>query len=152
MLDLRLSPEQVEATETLRKSEANQLRGMGYRETKSLSPVQGPPRNLPCIDFDVFAPAIPTVQVLDDPPSVGQASHSNQTQNPVVVDPSELPSAAYLSLPERIALNFPFVHHLFSGQRQEHDFRHEFETLAAQQINFLGDVLVLSIDFVLHPQ
>ena len=69
---------------------------MGYRGTKSLSPVfrvQGPLPSLPCIDFDCSAPAIPTVQVSKDSLIVGQHS---QMQNSVAVDPSELPSAVFL--------------------------------------------------------
>ena len=111
MLDLRLSPEQVEVAETLRKSAANQLKNMGYRETKSLSPVvrvQGPLHNLPCTEFDVPSPAIPTAQVHDDSRSTGQCSHAN-LQNSVAIDFSELASAAYFCLPKMIALSIRCV-------------------------------------------
>ena len=97
MLDLRLSSEQVEATERLRKREVEQLRCMGYRGTKSPSPavrVHRPLCNLPCIDFNLSVPDIPTAKVFNDPLSYGQHSH---VQNLVAVDASELPSAAYFS-------------------------------------------------------
>ena len=51
-----------------------------------------------------------------------------------------------------VALNIRFIFHLFSGQRRDHDFQHEVETLQRQHDNFPGSVLVLSIDIVLHPQ
>lgn len=136
MLGLRLSPEQFEAAEAFRKSEANQLRSMGYRETETLFPVvwvQRALRSLPCIDFDCSAPAIPTVQVLDDSCSAGQVSNANQARNPVAVDPSGLPSVAYFCLPKTIALNIRFVLHSLSGRRRNHDFQYDFEVLLAQR-------------------
>ena len=79
--------------------------------------------------LDVSAPATPTVQVLNDPPSVGQACHPSQALNPVAVDPSELPSPACFCFPAMIALNIRFVLRLFSGRRRDQDFQHEFESL-----------------------
>ena len=38
-------------------------------------------------------------------------------------------------LPRMIALDICFVLHLFSNQRREHGFQHEFEMLLAQQSN-----------------
>ena len=70
----------------------------------------------------------------------------------MAVDPSEFPSAYHFCLAKTIALNIRFVLHLFSGQRRDQDLQHEFESLHAQQNRFLGNVLVLSIDIVLHLQ
>ena len=51
-----------------------------------------------------------------------------------------------------IALNIRFALHLFSRQRRDHDFQHEFEMLHAQQNIFLGNILMLFVDIVLHSQ
>ena len=51
-----------------------------------------------------------------------------------------------------VALNIRFIFHLFSGQMRDHDSQHEVETLQRQHNNFLGNVVILSIDIVLHPQ
>ena len=154
-LDLRLTPEQVESVDALRKSETAHLHSLGYRETKSLHPcvrVLGPFHPLPDTPIDLAPQTIPTCKALDAQQVNDAAPPVLPGGNIVAPVPEDLPSATFFSLPKILALNIKLVLHLFSGQRRDNDLQAEFEAEHVRSGLYLGNVIVLSLDIVLHPQ
>ena len=163
-LDVHISIQTQQEIEQIRMCEAQQLVGMGYRETKSLHPVivcPGPLRQLTAQPLELLQLEVPSI-TLDYDPSIPPPPAPYGTMAPTLsadgkatptdlLDPDSFTSASFFPLGSFIKLNVRLVLHLFSGQRREHDFQAEFERFL-QCSNFKSNVCVLSLDIVLHPQ
>jgi len=164
-LDIPITVSMQHEVEHIRIREARHLVSLGYRETKSMSPVivcPGPLRLLPTQPSELLQLEVPTILLDRDPeippppaPFCHMTTLTSGADGKAIptekLDPDSLTSASFFPLGSFIKLQVKLVLHLFSGQRREHDFQSEFERFL-QASTHKTNVCVLSIDIVLHPQ